>query len=138
MDKNKRLLDNLFKIARDNDPVAGGRLAACVVYKNQIIAYGFNQAKTHPFQAQYSKNEESIYWHAETNAIHNALRVLSETELAKCTLYVARARYELNTPNWTWGNSKPCQGCSKCIDKYNIKRVVYTTNETNHYGVITE
>ena len=49
-----------------------------------------------------------------------------------------KAGCELNTPNWTWGNSKPCQGCSKCIDKYNIKRVVYTTNETNHYGVITE
>lgn len=136
MDKNARLLDNLYKIARDNDPVAGGRLAACVVYKNKVVAYGFNQAKTHPFQAQYGKNDDAIYWHAETNAIHNALRVLSEDELAKATLYVARARYEMNRPVWTWGMSKPCEGCAKCIDKYNIKRVVYTMDENNHYGVI--
>ena len=49
------------------------RLAACVVYKRDIVSFGINQLKSHPFQAKFSKNEDSIFLHAETDAIKNAL-----------------------------------------------------------------
>ena len=136
MDKHSKILNNLFLMARDNDPVGSSRLAAAIVLKNRVIAYGFNQAKTHPFQAQHAKNDDAIFWHAETNVIHNALKQVSEDDLKKATLYVARAKHPENKDGWIWGNSKPCCGCSDCINKHKIKRVIYTMDDIGHYGVI--
>ena len=42
--------DNLFLLARDVKPVASARLAAAILYKNEIMSFGFNSNKTHPFQ----------------------------------------------------------------------------------------
>jgi tRNA(Arg) A34 adenosine deaminase TadA len=135
--REMKILDALFTLARDNDPVGNSRLAAAVVYKGRVISYGFNRDKTHPFQAQYSKNEEAIYWHAETNAIHNALKIVEPTGLHKMTLYVARAKYMMpNSDKWTWGNSRPCSGCMACAANYKMHRIVYTQNEYGNYGVI--
>ena len=94
--------------------------------------------KSHPFQAQWSKNDDAIFWHAETHAIYNALRVCDEDELRKMTLYIARSRRpeDAKTDKWTWGNCRPCEGCISCVYKYNIKRVVYTLDDIGEYGVL--
>ena len=94
--------------------------------------------KSHPFQAQWAKNDDAIYWHAETHAIWNALRICDGDDLKKMTLYVSRARRpeDGNLKNWIWGNSRPCEGCMSCLTKYNIKRVVYTLDDIGEYGVI--
>ena len=147
-DRDTKQLHNLFMIARDLYPKGSSRVAASLVYKNRVYVYGFNQDKTHPFQAQYAKNEEAIYWHAETNAIYNALKSTGMvpatsrnfweySDLNKMTLYVARAKhYDGENAEWTWGNSKPCSGCMSCLYKYDIKRIVYSMDEIGHYGVI--
>jgi len=137
-DRNITILSNLATLARDIDPVASSRIFAAIYYKNKPISYGWNHMKSHPFQAQYSKNDESIYWHAETHAIYNALRVCDENDLKKMTLYVARTRHPENgnTDHWIWGNSKPCVGCMECIHKYRIKKIIYTQDEIKSYGVI--
>jgi tRNA(Arg) A34 adenosine deaminase TadA len=139
-DRDTKHLHNLFMIARDIEPMGSSRMAASLVYKNRVMFYGLNQDKTHPFQAQYAKNEEAIYWHAETKAIHNALRMVDENDLKKMTLYVSRAKHPDGSNNlsnkWVWGNSKPCSGCMSCLYKYEVKRIVYSMDEIGHYGVI--
>ena len=135
INRDMKILNDLFTLARDIEPVASSRLAAALVYKNRVVSYGFNRDKTHTFQARFAKNEESIYWHAETNAIHNALKLVDEDILRKTTLFVARAKYaEPNSNEWRWGNSKPCEGCMSCITKFDIKKIVYTLDDIGHYG----
>ena len=146
-DRDTKQLHNLFMIARDQLPKGSSRMAASLVYKNRIFAYGFNQDKTHPFQAAYAKNEAAIYWLAETNVIYTALKIAGETpattsrrywefsDLNKMTLYVARAK-RTDSFEWAWGKSKPCSGCMSCLYKYDIRRIVYSMDEIGHYGVI--
>jgi deoxycytidylate deaminase len=131
--RDRRIIDNLFKLAQDVEGVSSARLACCIVIKNNIIAYGFNQKKSHPFQAQYGKNEDSIYLHAETDAIKNALRRVNQEDLTKATLYIVRAKYDENG-HWAHGLSKPCSGCARAIAAFGIKNVVYTTEVYNSGG----
>lgn len=123
----KKIIDTLSYICQDVTPSSGACLAAAIVHKNKIIAIGTNQNKSHTFQAKYSKHPLAIYWHAETNAIYNALKRVDERFLRKCTLVVVRMKKDLKH-NYSYGIAKPCSGCEQCIKNYNIKRVVYTLN----------
>lgn len=100
------------------------RIASCIVYKNDIISFGINQMKSHPFQARFSRNVESIYLHSETNAINNALKIITTDELSKSSLYICRVKYD--GKNIVWGISKPCIGCMRAIAAFDIKKVFYT------------
>ena len=137
-DRNISVLTNLAMMARDIDPVASSRIFASVYYKNKPISYGYNHMKSHPFQAQWAKNDEAIYWHAETHAVYNALRVCDEDDLKKMTIYISRSRRpeDGSLKNWIWGNSHPCEGCMSCLTKYGIKQVVYTLDNIGEYEVI--
>ena len=82
--EREKVLHTLAKIARDLDRDinrTGARHAAAVVYKNQIVSYGVNQRKSHPFHSRFSEHDDAIFLHAETDAIKNALRQISEDEL---------------------------------------------------------
>lgn len=121
----ERHIASLKLIAEDVVPVSKARLAAMILYKGKAVAYGFNQWKTHPFAAKYSKHDEAIFLHAETDAILKASKRLTSVELKKTTLIVCRVRQDANF-NSCFGIAKPCVGCAKCIDDYEIKRVIYT------------
>ena len=119
-----------YTAARDLNKFSGARVMALLMYKNtNVLAWGQNQEKTHPLQAQYAKNEEAIYLHAEIDALRNMLRHLDPDDLRHCTLYVARAKY-INgmKKEMIYGNAKPCSGCQAAIKAFQIKRVVYTTD----------
>ena len=137
MEKEK-ILETLADIARDLDKDmngTGARHAAAIVYKNQIVSYGVNQKKSHPFHSQFSDHDDAIFLHAETDAIKNALRRISEDDLEKATMYVCRVKYDSNGPGkkLTWGNSKPCVGCQRAIATFGIKDVIYSQDgEGNH------
>lgn len=127
--KHVRIMNTLSKVASDIVlPVKrNSRVSACVVYKNDIIAFGVNERKSHPFQARYSKNQDAIFLHAETAAIRNALKYISVEELEKSTLYVCRIKYEDTTKRkLVFGISKPCSGCERCLSVFGIKNVVYS------------
>ena len=131
-----KYLTHLEKIAEavpaasHNKSQLRARLAACVVFKNEIVSVGVNQLKSHPFQARFGKNEDSIFLHAETDAIKNALKCISVDDLAKSTLYVCRVKYcDTKKREFTWGLSKPCAGCSRAISTFNIKKVCYTCDD---------
>lgn len=128
--KHTRYINILSKIAIAVEPVAQARLAAAIVYRNEIISFGVNQRKTHPFQAKFSKNEDSIYLHAETDAIKNALKHISIDELSNSTLYICRVK--IVEQKFVFGLSKPCCGCMRAISNFGIKNVYYSLDNKGY------
>ena len=127
LDRHTKYLNVLAKIAADiPSPIrSNARHAACVVIQNDIVAFGVNEMKSHPFQAKFSKNKEAVYLHAETSAIKNALKYVSVDDLERATLYVARIK---SCPNHLlhFGLSRPCSGCVRCINTFGIRQVVFS------------
>ena len=130
-DKDLKVLTLLSKMAEAVPPIRSARIAAAIVIKNDIVSFGINQMKTHPFQAKYARNDQAVYIHAENAAIMRALKKVDKEELRNATLYVARVK----KPNNMWGMACPCEGCQKAIDKFGIKKVVYTENN-QEYSVL--
>ena len=124
-------LNTLEKVAEAQPVTAGARIAAAIVIRNDIIAVGNNQKKTHPFQERFKKNDEAIYLHAETDCIKNALKHVDQDKLSKATLYVCRIKKD-----GTWGLAKPCKGCMKAIATFNIKNVIYSTDTTGKFEIL--
>jgi tRNA(Arg) A34 adenosine deaminase TadA len=122
---NDLLVDKLFDIAKDRTPIARARIVAAVVHKKldqPIIAW--NSMKTHPFQARWGADQFKVSLHAETSAIHKALKVLDVEDFEKADLYVVRAKLIEN--KWVHGLAKPCTGCARCIATFGLKNVYYT------------
>lgn len=127
--RDRHFLNIAERISEDLVPFAGAKVASILVIRNEIIALGSNLRKSHPFAARWGKNEDSIYFHAEVNGIFNALKRMSEEELqdAKTTMYVCRVKHPPSTKGeYIWGLSRPCPGCMKAIEHFQINRVVYT------------
>lgn len=125
--KLERITSVLIDACSVQERVANMRLAACVVYKGDIVSLGWNQKKSHPFQMQFAKNDMAIYLHAEIDCIKNALKILSLEELRRSTMFVLRAKADLSP-----GLAKPCEGCTRCIANFNIRECYYTTGEKNY------
>lgn len=124
-----KYLNLLAKIAADIVTPAKNnvRMSACVVYQNEVVAFGINERKSHPFQAKFLKNEYAIYLHAEVSAIKNSLKQISVEELEKSTLYICRIKYtDMRRKKLMFGLSKPCCGCERCIHTFGIRNTVYT------------
>lgn len=127
----------LVQIASDIvEPVRCFRLAAAVVYKNQVMGLGINRWKSDPMQAKYARHEEAIYLHAEIVAIKNSLRILEVEDLSKCRLFVVRVKKNHLTNTFEPASSKPCSGCYRCLKEFGIKKLTYFNEEkvlTNVY-----
>lgn len=127
--RHERHFNMLEKIAEAIEPVGQARLASLLVYKNDVVAVGYNQRKSHPFQSRFSHHAEAIYLHSETDCIKNALRHVSLDVLSKCTLYVLRVkRPDSNSSDFIRGAARPCKGCQAAIAQFGIKKVYYTTD----------
>lgn len=98
------------------------RHIAGIWYKNRLIALGYNQKKTHPLQERYKKNPYSVHIHAEIDAIKNFLKTHSVSNLSGATLVVISVR----NSDGAFRNSCPCDGCTRAIAAFSIKRVVHT------------
>jgi deoxycytidylate deaminase len=130
----KRYMDKLFDMAQEVPICGQARIVACVVYKKKVVSYGKNSYKSHPFHQKFKQREGSIYLHAETDAIKNAIKVIGEDALKKSTLYICRAKYnDHSCSKFVHGIAKPCSGCQKAIDEYNIKNVIYSTDIPNEF-----
>lgn len=133
-----RMMSFLRRQAIDLEPVKSSRIAAAVVIKGNIISLGYCSRRTHPFQKRFAKNPEAIYLHAETNAIRNSLNHMPPADLQQATLYINRQKHPPHdTKAWVDGLAKPCAGCERAIIEFGLKRVVYTTEITNEYEVLT-
>jgi tRNA(Arg) A34 adenosine deaminase TadA len=119
--RHERRLQELLVIAADVSRFRKTKHAAALYLGNRLISIGVNQLKTHPLQARFGANQQAIYLHAEIHAITNALKRISLETLADTTLYVAGLR------NGKPRLSKPCTGCTRALQHFNIHDVHWTT-----------
>lgn len=104
-------------IARNSDMFQ--KHGAVIVYKKTIIATGFNS---------YSFNNKSNFsMHAEIVAINNVIKNYNKDILSESKLYIVRIAPESKSKN-ILKYSKPCLNCQKYINKFNIKKIFYSTN----------
>lgn len=97
---------------------------AGIAWKGAIYALGWNHNKTHSLATKFAKNEWAIYLHAEIDVIKNFLKSHSTHNMPDATLYIYSQRHDGSIRN-----SRPCEGCQRAIDAFDIKRVVYSTPE---------
>ena len=116
------------------------KMAAGIAYRGNLLATGLNSFKSHPMMRQWGKNEDSIFIHAEIDAIKNALKIMSQSELSRCDLYIARVkRPDSLSDAWVPGLAKPCHGCQRAIAAFDIRNVYYTHDlEEDCYNQIGE
>jgi len=128
-------MEFLRRHAIDNHGASNAKLAAAVVIKGKVISTGRNQLKTHPFAAQYAKNSDAIFLHAEASAIVNSLNHVDKADLSRATLYIYRVKHPNGRANkWVSGLAKPCTGCMRAIVEFDFKRVVYTTDGPEEFA----
>ena len=128
---NLRIQEMLTRLAIENPGVQGRfKMAAGVVFKKELIATGINSYKTHPMMMpENGYREGQIFLHAEPDAIKNALRLITQEQLAKCELYIVRVkRPDIGSKGWIHGLAKPCPGCMKTIASFGLKAIQYTTD----------
>lgn len=124
-----KVWSTLARLALDFAGAGNARVAAAVVRRQSILGLGYNRMKSHPFQRRFGRNGDAIYWHAETDAIHNAYK-FAPTDIKGANLYVLRIKRPWNQSKlWALGNACPCAGCQQAIDLFGIRRVSYTTEE---------
>jgi deoxycytidylate deaminase len=110
-ERQKYYLDIAAKIALSSPMLQ--KHGAIIVYKNKIIASGFNY-----YFANYSI-------HAEVSAI-KSIKGKLKSHLSECELYVVRiGPSKFNNP---LKYSRPCCHCQNTILKNNIKKAFYSTN----------
>ena len=105
----------LAKIARNHSNFIrpAQRMGAVIVKSGRVIAFGFNQSKTHTlFPKAYS-------FHAEMHAI-----VTAQTDLVGADIYIYRERNG-NQP----AMAKPCDMCLKLIIESGINKIFYTVSD---------
>lgn len=130
---DQKIFDILKKLAVTVEPVSRARIASAVTYRGNVVAFGINQMKSHPFMIPFTKNKDAIFLHAETDAIKNALK--ERDDLSRCSLYVLRIKKDDDRKTNICGIAKPCIGCMKAISTFGIKSVKYTL-DNNGYGVL--
>lgn len=124
---HKRVIDILTKMAEANP--SNFKLACAITWRKSILAFGMNSYKTDPFQAKFANKESKIYKHAEIDAIKRVKNRYGEDIFPECTLYIIRLRKpHKKSKEYIRGMARPCSGCMKAIQKYKIKKVVYTTD----------
>lgn len=129
---NARVIDMLTRLAIENPGVRSKyKIAAGVVYKKNLIATGINSYKTHPLMWEFGKNQDSLFLHAEIDAIKNSLRLITQEQLTKCDMYIVRVKRSQTNKRWVFGLAKPCKGCQRAIETFDVKNIFYTTDENN-------
>lgn len=98
------------------------RHGAVVVKSGRVVGSGFNKFKNHPDLIPEDLIKVHCSRHAEEVAIHEA-----GANARGAILYVARVNNQ-----GIDRNSKPCEECSKLIEKSGIKKVIYTVEEICH------
>ena len=132
-DRHVQIFEALKPIAEIRPAVSRSRHVSAIVYRDKILAMGFNKLKTHPFQKKYGRHEDSIFIHSEIHAIHQVIKQYGDDILEKCSLYVCRMKYENGKKQaMLQGMSKPCDGCLGCIAEFGIKNVYFTCDEEGY------
>lgn len=102
-------------------------IGCIAVYKNKVIAVGYNTNKTSPLQAEYNKYRDYTL-PPQKNGIHAEMSCLIKIkdmgiDFSKVILYIYREDF-----NGNLAISRPCIACEHAIRDYGIKHIHYTGN----------
>lgn len=126
---NNKIIEMLTRLALENPGTRSRKkMAAGIVYRRHLVATGVNSYKTHPLMVSPGYHREQIYLHAEVDAIRNALRVISQSQLAKSSIYIVRVRRKRDLSGYEYGMARPCLGCSRVIAEFGISSVWWSEN----------
>lgn len=121
----------MAKNASMNSNFRRQHLGAIAVYKNNVLAMGFNSCKTSPIQKKYNKERNYLIElpHANTNTVHAEIACLTkikylDIDFSKVSLFVYREH-----KNGQKALAKPCPACTKFIKDMGIKDVYYTIED---------
>lgn len=114
-----------FKIGlhlSQSNPIENKSRHSCIIrFKNKIIGCGVNKTKTHPLQAKYKNHPDQDFLHAEIDAIVDVINKHGSSILSECEMIVIRTYKD-----HTLASSKPCPGCKKAIEAFDIPKVYHT------------
>ena len=136
---NTKIIEMLNRLAEDNPGIRNRqfKFGAGIVYRGNLIATGVNSYKTHPMMVQWGQNEDSICLHAEIDAIKNALRLITPSQLSRCDMYIVRVKRPYTTAQtWVHGLAKPCVGCMRALLNFGLEKVYFTTNCHGHFDCV--
>lgn len=121
--RDSLILNELFILARDVQPVSRSRVVAALVRRKKILAIGINSYTSCFLARKYSLDVHRCYTHAEISCILNYIKFYG-TDFSRCTLYVCRAKKIGG--KWVTGLAKPCKACQRAIADFNIRKVVWS------------
>jgi len=99
------------------------KMSAGVVHRRDLVATGDNSYKSHPLMTGPGYNSEQIFMHAEVDAVRNALRLIPQSDLSQCAIYIIRVKRSRDLTGWQYGMAKPCRGCAGVITSFGIERL---------------
>lgn len=119
-------------------------IGSVLVYKNKVIANGYNTSKTNPIQYQYNKYRETINGdernynadshlpcvHAEMMCLINSKDM--DIDWSKTSLFVYRE---------SCGKTrmcKPCLSCERALKDRGIQHIYYTSERGYNYERIND
>jgi len=121
--------EKLLRLAIENPGTKGRfKVAAGVIYKNRLMYVGVNSYKTNPIMLNGDYRVGQIHLHAEADALVQALRGMSQRQLAKSAMWVVRVKRS-PSGGFTEALARPCPGCWSLINESGIKEVEWTEDE---------
>lgn len=110
------ILKNLIKLAK-NGTIRGSSHSCAIIYGKKAVSYGVNTTRTYRRAVRYRIYPSE---HAEANALFK-LRLKKRTSLAVMVIRILK--------NGRLALSKPCAHCHILLLKYNIKHIMYSTDD---------
>lgn len=117
------IIEYLFNLAKKQDRIARCRTIAAIIKRNKIFAIGKNSYKGGALSHRFKKDKFSVFEHAEVSAIKNFLKKYPTREINKYDIIILRAK--LNNEGWILGCSKPCRGCQKAIQYFQLRQTIF-------------
>lgn len=113
-------------------------IGSVLVYKNKVIANGYNTTKTSPIQLKYNKireyinNDRTYIADEHTPCIHSEMKCLIDTkdmdiDWNKVSIFVYRENNE------ELRNCRPCPSCMKALKDRGVKNIYYTNQNGYNY-----
>ena len=122
-----KFLSKALKISRNSD-FDRQKVGCVLIFKNKIVAFGYNSKKTYPIQKKYNffRNFSRADKTTNNGMIHAEMMCLQKTKYLnlnweEVSLYVARTKVD-----GTQGLAKPCKACQKAIKERGIGTIYYS------------
>ena len=122
--------DDLFSFFRLARSVSLGsnykiKMGCVLIHNGKPISVGHNEMKSNPGEWSYG---DKVSIHAEANCLKNCLK--KNFEGATMIIY-RESKDKYHMPRL----AKPCPDCMKLLEKFKVKKIIYSVNEFPYWEV---